>query len=68
MQRKLSGSLSGDFNITGQQLITYSACQILSKMWNCNEAVHHLFIDFKKAYDSVRTSSHIIFSLSLVSP
>jgi hypothetical protein len=22
-------------------------------MWECNEAVHQLFIDFKKAYDSV---------------
>jgi len=28
--------------------------QILEKKWEYNEAVHHLFIDFKKAYDSVR--------------
>ena len=28
--------------------------QILEKEWEYNEAVHHLFIDFKKAYDSVR--------------
>jgi hypothetical protein len=28
--------------------------QILEKIWEYNEAVHHLFIDFKKAYDSVR--------------
>ena len=28
--------------------------QILEKNWEYNEAVHHLFIDFKKAYDSVR--------------
>src|SRR5215469_2014907 len=28
--------------------------QILEKKWECNEAVHQLFIDFKKAYDSVR--------------
>jgi len=28
--------------------------QILEKKWECKEAVHQLFIDFKKAYDSVR--------------
>ena len=27
--------------------------QILEKKWEYNEAVHHLFIDFEKAYDSV---------------
>jgi len=30
--------------------------------------VHQLFIDFKKAYDSVRKEVFIIFSFSLVSP
>jgi len=28
--------------------------QILEKKWEYSVAVHHLFIDFKKAYDSVR--------------
>jgi hypothetical protein len=28
--------------------------QIPEKKWEHNEAVHQLFIDFKKAYDSVR--------------
>ena len=28
--------------------------QILEKKWECNEEVHQLCIDFKKAYDSVR--------------
>jgi hypothetical protein len=28
--------------------------QILDKKWEYNEAVHQLFTDFKKAYDSVR--------------
>ena len=28
--------------------------QILEKKWEYSEAVHQLFIDFKKAYDSVR--------------
>jgi len=27
---------------------------ILEKKWEYNEVVHQLFIDFKKAYDSVR--------------
>jgi hypothetical protein len=34
-------------------------------VWEYNEAVHQLFIDFKKAYDSARMEA---FSLSLVSP
>jgi len=28
--------------------------QILEKIWEYNKAVHQLFIDFKKAYDSVK--------------
>jgi hypothetical protein len=28
--------------------------QILKKKWECNGTVHQLFIDFKKAYNSVR--------------
>jgi len=28
--------------------------QILDKKWENNEAVYHLFIAFKKAYDSLR--------------
>jgi hypothetical protein len=28
--------------------------QILEKKWEYNQTVHQLFIDFKKAYDSVR--------------
>jgi len=32
----------------------FCICQILEKKWEYNEAVHQPFIDFKKAYDSVR--------------
>jgi hypothetical protein len=32
----------------------FSVRQILEKKWEYNEAVHQLFIDFKKAYDSDR--------------
>jgi hypothetical protein len=32
----------------------FSICQILEKKWEYNQAVRQLFIDFKKAYDSVR--------------
>jgi len=36
-------------------LIIYSAfAKYLTKKWEYNEGVHQLFIDFKKAYDSVR--------------
>ena len=41
----------------------FSIHQILEKKWEYNEAVHPLFIDFKKAYDSVRRENlcNIIF-------
>ena len=32
----------------------YVICQIIEKKLEYNKAVHHLFTDFKKAYDSVR--------------
>jgi len=32
----------------------FCICQILEKKWEYNEAVHQLFIDFKKTYDSIR--------------
>ena len=39
---------------------------MLEKKWEYNEPVHQVFIDFKKAYDSVRRRFYIKFSLSLV--
>ena len=39
----------------GRLLIMYSAfVKCWRKNWEYTEAVHQLFIDFKKAYDSVR--------------
>jgi hypothetical protein len=42
---------------------------ILQKKWEYNEAKHHLFIDFKKAYDSVRKeflyNIHIEFGIPM---
>jgi len=56
MQRKLLGTMNVDLNTAGRLLIIYSAFikYLKEKKWKYNEAVHHLFIDFKKAYDSVR--------------
>ena len=43
------------FDATGRLLIIYSAlARYLRKKLEHNEEVHQLFIDFKKAYDSVR--------------
>jgi len=55
-----------DFNATSATDHVFCIHQILEKKWEYNEGVHQLFIDFTKAYDSVR--SCVIFSLSLVSP
>jgi hypothetical protein len=57
MQRKLLGIINVDFHKTGQPLIIYSAfIKYLKKMKEreYSEAGHRLFIDFKKAYESVR--------------
>ena len=51
---KLLGIVNVDFEAAGQLLIIYSAFVKYLKKWEYDEAVHHLFIDFKKAYDSVR--------------
>jgi len=48
------GIINVDFDAIGQQLITFCIQQILEKKWEKNEAVHQLFIDFKKAYETVR--------------
>ena len=54
MQRKLLGIINVDFDATGQLLTVYSAFIKYWRKMGINEAVHQLFIDFKKAYDSVR--------------
>jgi len=52
---KSLGIISVDFNATGQLLIIYSAFVTpLKKKWEYSEAVHQLFIDFRKAYASFR--------------
>jgi len=54
MQRKLLGIIKVDFDATGQILIINSAfVKYLRKKWEYNKAMYQLFIDFKKAYDSV---------------
>jgi hypothetical protein len=54
MQRKLLGIINVNFNTTGQLLIIYFAfVKYLRKKWENNEAVHHLFLDFKQVFDSV---------------
>jgi len=40
--------------------------QILKKKWECIEAVHQLFIHFKKLMIQLGGRSCIIFSLSLI--
>ena len=54
-----AGEVIGDHecasDATGRILIIYSAfVKYLRKKWEYNKAVHQLFIDFKKAYNSVR--------------
>jgi hypothetical protein len=52
---KLLGIISVGFNVTDRLQIIFSAfIRYWRKIWKYNETVHQLFIDFKKAYDSVR--------------
>ena len=57
-----------DPDTIGQILIIYSSYILYEKKWEHNEAVHQLFIDFKKAYDSFKREALYNISLSLVSP
>jgi hypothetical protein len=44
-----------NYDVTDQLLIRFSAfVRYWEKKWEYNETVHQLFVDFKKAYDSVR--------------
>jgi hypothetical protein len=68
MQRKLLSIINVDFDATGQLLIIYSALVKYLKKMECKEAVPQLFIDFKKAYDSVRSGFLYNTLMSLVYP
>jgi hypothetical protein len=49
------GFISVGFDVTEQPVVRFAACvRYWRKKWEYNETVHQLFIDFKKAYDSVR--------------
>jgi hypothetical protein len=52
---KLLGIISVDLDVTDQQLLIRLSAFVRywRKKWEQNETVHQLFIDFKKAYDSV---------------
>jgi hypothetical protein len=52
---KLLGIVKIYFDVTDQLMIRHSACfRYRGKKWEYNGTVHQLFIDFKKACDSVR--------------
>jgi hypothetical protein len=43
------------FDVTDQLLIrSFAFVRYWRKKWEYNETVHQLYVDFKKAYDSVR--------------
>jgi len=60
------GIISMGFDATVQLLITYSEFfKYLEKKLEYNEALHQLFTDFKKAYDSVRRE--VLFNILIKS-
>ena len=48
------GIMNVDFKATGQLIIYLAFVKYLGGLWDYDKAVHQLFVDFKKAYDSVR--------------
>jgi hypothetical protein len=63
MQNKLLGLTNVDFGITYQRQIKFSISgRHWRKKWEYNGTVHQLFIDFKKAYDSVRREVYSILT------
>jgi hypothetical protein len=55
---KLLGITSVGFNVTTDEI--FCIRQILEKRLEYHETVHQLFIDFKKAYGSVREVLYVI--------
>jgi hypothetical protein len=55
MQKKLLVNMNVDFDATVQHLIINSAFVKHVRKLDYKEAMHQLFIDFKKAYDSFRS-------------
>jgi hypothetical protein len=52
---EIIGDQQGGFRRNGSRTDQiFCIHQILKKKWEYNDTVHHLFVDFKKAYDSVR--------------
>jgi hypothetical protein len=59
---KLLGNISVGFDIANQLLIRFSAfVRYRRKKWEYNKTEHQLFIDFKKAYDSV--SREVLYNI-----
>jgi hypothetical protein len=54
MSVKFLGIISVGSFIRDLLPVRFSVHQILEKKWEYNGTVHQLFIDFKKAYDSVK--------------
>jgi hypothetical protein len=55
MHTKLLGTTNAAFDVIDQRLIRFSiSVTYWRERWEYNGTVHQLFIDFKKAYDSVR--------------
>jgi tRNA(Ile)-lysidine synthase TilS/MesJ len=54
MQRKLLGIVHGFQRNKSANNYIFCICQILEKKWENSEAVHQLYIDFKKAHNSFR--------------
>jgi hypothetical protein len=50
---KLLGMISVGFDVRSNTAHAFCIHQILKKKWEYSETVHQLFVDFKKAYDSV---------------
>jgi hypothetical protein len=52
---KLLGIINADFDATDQLLIRFCTfVRYWRKKWEYSETIHQLFIDFKKAHDSLR--------------
>ena len=56
-----------DSDATGQTDHILCICQIFEKKYDYNEAVHQLFIDFKKVNGSVRKKALYNIVIELVS-
>jgi hypothetical protein len=65
---KLLGITGENINVTSISYQIFCIRQILEKEWECSQTAHQIFINFKKAYVSLRRKELCDIPMAFVVP